>query len=98
METIDQQIDQAADELRRLHEIVGEQRLTIEALMMGTNDTTTPVIKRIDALEAENGRLRKSLKMLLAYFPSESDFEQLFDDEYAAAACKAYDTARQTFY
>lgn len=40
----------AADELRRLQDLCDEQRRTIACLMVGIDDTTTPVIARIGKL------------------------------------------------
>lgn len=49
----------AKQELAQLREIIDEQRRTIEALMTGMpEDGTTPVIRRIAALEREIERLR----------------------------------------
>lgn len=48
-----------AAEVRRLHTIVDEQRRAIETLMAGMpDDGTTPVIRRIAAMELEIERLR----------------------------------------
>lgn len=51
--------EQVADELRRLHALLVEQQATISTLMCGMpEDGTTPVIRRIAALEAERDALR----------------------------------------
>lgn len=55
----DSDIDEAADELDARQATIDEQRRTIDALMVGMpDDGTTPVIRRIAALEQERDALR----------------------------------------
>lgn len=59
---------QAADEINRLREAVAEQRRAIECLMCGMpEDGTTPVIRRIAALEADAKRLRAGFDAACAF-------------------------------
>jgi hypothetical protein len=53
----------AAAELRRLHDLVEQQRRTIDALMCGMpDDETLPTIKRIGAMESQNAELLAALR------------------------------------
>ena len=57
-----QACDEAADALDRQAAIMDEQQRTIQCLMAGTNDTTTPVISRLGEMDAEIARLTSALK------------------------------------
>ena len=57
-------------EIERLTDLVEEQRLTIAALMFGAGDDgTTPVIRRLAAVEFERDTLRAELAALKAQVP-----------------------------
>jgi hypothetical protein len=56
--------EEAADTIERLRDSIDEQRRTIECLMAGMpEDGTTPVIRRIAALEGEIELLRAELEL-----------------------------------